>query len=150
MTEHVYTALYADGDRVAGSPHTSAEMSCCINTKGFVRLTNMAVIMSFRVPQAKHRTLRKSRRPEYTSQSVREQHKALKAHQMIDPLEKLLHIICQLSLMGESLFQVSLKHIADACRKACSSLPVALELLWNVMLRGKRLSMVACMHAGYL
>jgi len=35
---------------------------------------------------------------------------------MIDPLEELLHIICQLSLMRESLFQVPLKHIADACR----------------------------------
>ena len=74
----------------------------------------------------------------------------LKAHQMIDPLKELLHIICQLSLMRESLFQVPLKHIADACRKACGSLAVAFKLLWIEMMRGKRLSMVECMHAGCL
>ena len=37
---------------------------------------------------------------------------------MVYPLEQLLHIVCQLSLMGKPLFQVPLKHVADACAKS--------------------------------
>ena len=42
---------------------------------------------------------------------------------MIHPLEELLHIVCQLSLMCKPLFQVPLKHIADACNKVQVSMP---------------------------
>lgn len=41
--------------------------------------------------------------------------KIAEAHQMIQPLEKLLNIIRELSLMGILLFQVSLKQSTDAC-----------------------------------
>ena len=55
-------------------------------------------------------------------------------YQMVYPLEKLLHIVCELSLVRVSLFEISLKHIADACvcnataMRSCSMLAIVTAL----------------------
>ncbi len=80
MTEQVYTALYADGRREARNSHTSAEISCCINTYRYVRLPNMAVIIFLQGTSGKAQNAKEVQVAGIHIADCQEQQKALKAH----------------------------------------------------------------------